>query len=127
MGVWGLLCYLYFVESSISMSRGEAIQWGECIDCWRFNHFWWKPTEKVHGFAFGDSLDEYERSKWQDFEARLKKSINLEDFGDSPWIQKIHVPLMSMRHRKEWKLSWLLRYVADLICLCIKKWKFSCL
>lgn len=29
--------------------------------------------ERVHGFSFGDSLDENKRSKWQDFQVRLKK------------------------------------------------------
>lgn len=31
--------------------------------------------EKVHGFTFGDSLDECKRSKWQDFKARLNQVV----------------------------------------------------
>ncbi|KAB1210466.1 hypothetical protein CJ030_MR6G010762 [Morella rubra] len=37
--------------------------------------------ERVHGFSFGDSLDENKRSKWQDFQVRLKKLLSLEE----PW------------------------------------------
>jgi len=29
--------------------------------------------ERVHGFTFGDSLDENSRSKWIDFKTRLNK------------------------------------------------------
>lgn len=29
--------------------------------------------ERVHGFTFGDSLDEYKKTKWQDFKVKLKK------------------------------------------------------
>ncbi|GAU24099.1 hypothetical protein TSUD_388920 [Trifolium subterraneum] len=37
--------------------------------------------ERVHGFTFGDSLDEHSRSKWLDFGARLNKLLSLE----KPW------------------------------------------
>ncbi|XP_037492415.1 zinc finger protein ZPR1 homolog isoform X2 [Jatropha curcas] len=40
-----------------------------------------ESLERVHGFTFGDSLDEYKRSKWQDFRARLNKLLSLEE----PW------------------------------------------
>lgn len=29
--------------------------------------------EKVHGFTFGDSLDDHKRAKWKDFRERLRK------------------------------------------------------
>ncbi|KAJ1443265.1 Zinc finger, ZPR1-type [Sesbania bispinosa] len=35
--------------------------------------------ERVHGFTFGDSLDEHRRSKWLDFKASLKKLLSLEE------------------------------------------------
>ncbi|XP_059625151.1 uncharacterized protein LOC132268317 [Cornus florida] len=37
--------------------------------------------ERVHGFTFGDSLDETRKTKWQDFRARLNKLLSLE----APW------------------------------------------
>ncbi|CAJ1939679.1 unnamed protein product, partial [Sphenostylis stenocarpa] len=37
--------------------------------------------ERVHGFTFGDSLEENRRSKWIDFKARLNKLLSLEE----PW------------------------------------------
>ncbi|RVW42220.1 Zinc finger protein ZPR1-like [Vitis vinifera] len=37
--------------------------------------------ERVHGFTFGDSLDDSKRSKWQDFRVRLSKLLSLEE----PW------------------------------------------
>lgn len=37
--------------------------------------------ERVHGFTFGDSLDDSKRSKWQDFRMRLSKLLSLEE----PW------------------------------------------
>ncbi|KAM7500362.1 hypothetical protein LguiA_024776 [Lonicera macranthoides] len=37
--------------------------------------------ERVHGFSFGDSLDDNKRHKWQDFSTRLKKLLNVEE----PW------------------------------------------
>lgn len=45
--------------------------------------------EKVHGFTFGDSLDECTRSKWQDFKARLNQLLSLEE----PWTLIIEDPL----------------------------------
>ncbi|KAL9276327.1 hypothetical protein ACSQ67_026127 [Phaseolus vulgaris] len=36
--------------------------------------------ERVHGFTFGDSLDENSRSKWIDFKARLNKEDMLSRF-----------------------------------------------
>ncbi|PON45567.1 Zinc finger, ZPR1-type [Parasponia andersonii] len=40
-----------------------------------------ESLERVHGFTFGDSLDEYKRSKWLDFKTRLNKLLGLEE----PW------------------------------------------
>ncbi|KAK8470599.1 hypothetical protein PHAVU_003G000304 [Phaseolus vulgaris] len=40
-----------------------------------------ESLERVHGFTFGDSLDENSRSKWIDFKARLNKLLSLEE----PW------------------------------------------
>lgn len=37
--------------------------------------------ERVHGFTFGDSLDDTKRSKWLEFTARLNKLLSLEE----PW------------------------------------------
>ncbi|KAL7241723.1 hypothetical protein ACSBR1_014334 [Camellia fascicularis] len=37
--------------------------------------------ERVHGFTFGDSLDDSKKSKWLDFRARLNKLLSVED----PW------------------------------------------
>ncbi|OVA05104.1 zinc finger protein [Macleaya cordata] len=37
--------------------------------------------DRVHGFGCGDSLDDWKRSKWQDFNARLNKLLNVEE----PW------------------------------------------
>lgn len=42
----------------------------ECLD---IIDFACTGLEKVHGYSFGDSLDENRRSKWLDFQARLKK------------------------------------------------------
>ncbi|KAI3824397.1 hypothetical protein L1987_05859 [Smallanthus sonchifolius] len=40
-----------------------------------------ESLERVHGFTFGDSLDEVRRSRWLDFRARLIKLLNIEE----PW------------------------------------------
>uniref|UniRef100_A0A6N2N8V1 Zinc finger ZPR1-type domain-containing protein n=1 Tax=Salix viminalis TaxID=40686 RepID=A0A6N2N8V1_SALVM len=40
-----------------------------------------ESLERVHGFTFGDSLEESKKSKWQGFEIRLKKLVNVEE----PW------------------------------------------
>uniref|UniRef100_A0A7N2M3A0 Zinc finger ZPR1-type domain-containing protein n=1 Tax=Quercus lobata TaxID=97700 RepID=A0A7N2M3A0_QUELO len=40
-----------------------------------------ESLERVHGFTFGDSLDNHKRSKWEDFKARLDKLLSLEE----PW------------------------------------------
>lgn len=40
-----------------------------------------ESLERVHGFTFGDSLENDRRSKWQDFGARLIKLLNV----DEPW------------------------------------------
>ncbi|CAN1804767.1 Zinc finger protein ZPR1 homolog, partial [Linum perenne] len=37
--------------------------------------------ERVHGFTFGDSVDENRKTKWQDFRSRLIKLLELEQ----PW------------------------------------------
>lgn len=29
--------------------------------------------ERVHGFTFGDSLDDHKKAKWKDFQERLRK------------------------------------------------------
>ncbi|XP_024030150.1 zinc finger protein ZPR1 [Morus notabilis] len=40
-----------------------------------------ESLERVHGFTFGDSLDENKRIKWIDFKTRLSKLLSLEE----PW------------------------------------------
>ncbi|XP_048323309.2 uncharacterized protein LOC107415666 isoform X1 [Ziziphus jujuba] len=40
-----------------------------------------ESLERVHGFTFGDSLDEYKRSKWVDFKSKLNKLLCFEE----PW------------------------------------------
>uniref|UniRef100_A0A7C9CWJ2 Zinc finger ZPR1-type domain-containing protein n=1 Tax=Opuntia streptacantha TaxID=393608 RepID=A0A7C9CWJ2_OPUST len=40
-----------------------------------------ESLERVHGFTFGDSLDESRKGKWQDFRTRLNKLLSLEE----PW------------------------------------------
>ncbi|KAM7272061.1 hypothetical protein ACFE04_031275 [Oxalis oulophora] len=40
-----------------------------------------ESLERVHGFTFGDSLDEQKKNKWQDFKERLSKLVSLEE----PW------------------------------------------
>ncbi|THG22412.1 hypothetical protein TEA_021444 [Camellia sinensis var. sinensis] len=40
-----------------------------------------KDLERVHGFTFGDSLDDSKKRKWLDFRARLNKLLSVED----PW------------------------------------------
>ncbi|KAF7842539.1 zinc finger protein ZPR1-like [Senna tora] len=40
-----------------------------------------ESLERVHGFTFGDSLDEQRRTKWLDFKASLNKLLSLEQ----PW------------------------------------------
>lgn len=40
-----------------------------------------ESLERVHGFTFGDSLDENKRNKWLDFKTRLTKLLSLEQ----PW------------------------------------------
>ncbi|THG15363.1 hypothetical protein TEA_009456 [Camellia sinensis var. sinensis] len=40
-----------------------------------------EDLERVHGFTFGDSLDDSKKSKWLDFRARLNKLLSVED----PW------------------------------------------
>ncbi|KAI4370309.1 hypothetical protein MLD38_018672 [Melastoma candidum] len=37
-----------------------------------------ESLERVHGFTFGDSLDDDKKSRWQDFKSRLSKLLNLE-------------------------------------------------
>ncbi|KAK6931945.1 Zinc finger, ZPR1-type [Dillenia turbinata] len=34
---------------------------------------------RVHAFTFGDSLDEFKKSRWQNFRTRLEKLLNLEE------------------------------------------------
>ncbi|XP_057436587.1 uncharacterized protein LOC130729000 [Lotus japonicus] len=38
-----------------------------------------ESLERVHGFTFGDSLDQDRKSKWIDFKARLDKLLSLEE------------------------------------------------
>ncbi|KAG5073639.1 hypothetical protein JHK84_054870 [Glycine max] len=38
-----------------------------------------ESLERVHGFTFGDSLDEQRKNKWIDFKARLNKLLSLEE------------------------------------------------
>ncbi|KAL3522997.1 hypothetical protein ACH5RR_015831 [Cinchona calisaya] len=40
-----------------------------------------ESLERVHGFTFGDSLDDNKRIKWQGFRTRLNKLLSLEE----PW------------------------------------------
>ncbi|KAJ7969281.1 Zinc finger protein ZPR1 [Quillaja saponaria] len=40
-----------------------------------------ESLERVHGFTFGDSLDEHKRSRWKDFREKLNKLPRLGD----PW------------------------------------------
>ncbi|OMO62157.1 Zinc finger, ZPR1-type [Corchorus capsularis] len=40
-----------------------------------------ESLERVHGFTFGDSLDEGKKAKWLDFKARLNKILSMEE----PW------------------------------------------
>eukprot|EP00268_Persea_americana_P054899 TRINITY_DN633_c0_g1_i2.p1 TRINITY_DN633_c0_g1~~TRINITY_DN633_c0_g1_i2.p1 ORF type:complete len:500 (+),score=117.74 TRINITY_DN633_c0_g1_i2:289-1788(+) len=47
--------------------------------------------ERVHGFTFGDSLDEWKRNKWQDFKSRLLKLQKVEE----PWTLIIDDSLAS--------------------------------
>lgn len=47
--------------------------------------------ERVHGFTFGDSLDEWKRNKWQDFKSRLLTLQKVEE----PWTLIIDDSLAS--------------------------------
>ncbi|GMP23949.1 hypothetical protein CsSME_00001375 [Camellia sinensis var. sinensis] len=38
-----------------------------------------EDLKRVHGFSFGDSLDDSKKSKWLDFRARLNKLLSVED------------------------------------------------
>ncbi|CAN0880829.1 Zinc finger protein ZPR1 homolog [Linum grandiflorum] len=40
-----------------------------------------ESLERVHGFTFGDSIDEDRKTKWQDFRSRLIKLLKFEE----PW------------------------------------------
>ncbi|TYG99172.1 hypothetical protein ES288_A10G174700v1 [Gossypium darwinii] len=40
-----------------------------------------ESLERVHGFTFGDSLDESKKNKWLDFKARLNKILSMTE----PW------------------------------------------
>ncbi|XP_022733369.1 zinc finger protein ZPR1-like [Durio zibethinus] len=40
-----------------------------------------ESLERVHGFTFGDSLDESKKNKWLDFKARLNKILSMAE----PW------------------------------------------
>jgi len=40
-----------------------------------------ESLKRVHGFSIGDSADEWKRSKWQDFDSRLMKLLQVE----VPW------------------------------------------
>ncbi|GAB4834311.1 hypothetical protein Ancab_032563 [Ancistrocladus abbreviatus] len=48
-----------------------------------------ETLERVHGFTFGDSLDEAKKHKWQEFRERLNKLLSLEE----PWTLIIDDPL----------------------------------
>ncbi|KAK9065074.1 hypothetical protein SSX86_016457 [Deinandra increscens subsp. villosa] len=48
-----------------------------------------ESLERVHGFTFGDSLDEDRKSRWLDFRARLIKLLNIEE----PWTLILDDPL----------------------------------
>lgn len=47
--------------------------------------------ERMHGFTFGDSLDETRRKKWQQFKSKLKKLLDLAE----PWTLIIDDALAS--------------------------------
>ncbi|XP_050228426.1 uncharacterized protein LOC126677705 [Mercurialis annua] len=40
-----------------------------------------ESLERVHGFTFGDSMDDCKKGKWQDFREKLKKLLSMEE----PW------------------------------------------
>lgn len=52
---------------------------------------------RVHGFTFGDSLDDCKRNKWQDFKSRLLKVLN---------IFFIFLSLVSMFHFSIFLTKW---------------------
>ncbi|XP_039066827.1 zinc finger protein ZPR1-like isoform X2 [Hibiscus syriacus] len=47
-----------------------------------------ESLERVHGFTFGDSLDESKKNKWLDFKASLNKLRNMRDHGNKTknWV-----------------------------------------
>lgn len=48
-----------------------------------------ESLERVHGFTFGDSLDESRKNKWKDFRSRLSKLLSSEE----PWTLTLDDPL----------------------------------
>ncbi|OWM74707.1 hypothetical protein CDL15_Pgr004670 [Punica granatum] len=48
-----------------------------------------ESLERVHGFTFGDSLDDQKRVRWQDFRLRLTKVLSMEE----PWTLILDDPL----------------------------------
>lgn len=46
--------------------------------------------ERVHGFTFGDSLDDSRKSKWQDFRMRLIKVCLTIAFYNSPYMGRAY-------------------------------------
>lgn len=61
---------------------------------WQYVWFLCTDLERVHGFTFGDSLDEYKRSKWQDFKTRLNKV-------SCPPLHS-HLPSPLVSHKERW-------------------------
>lgn len=59
--------YILYIFTSILLSQIWAHNW---ISLWIFIN---AGLERVHGFTFGDSLDENRRNKWLDFKTRLTK------------------------------------------------------
>nr|DAD43445.1 TPA_asm: hypothetical protein HUJ06_001675 [Nelumbo nucifera] len=54
------------------------------IFLWRLMHdliYFLADLERVHGFTFGDSLDDCRKTKWLDFRERLSKVMYKMYFG----------------------------------------------
>ncbi|GJW33879.1 zinc finger protein ZPR1-like protein [Tanacetum coccineum] len=59
-----------------------------------------EALERVHGFTFGDSLEEGRKNKWQDFRARLIKLSFLSDSALHVWNRH---PFMNASESKQGK------------------------
>lgn len=68
--------------------------------CLRLNNFRDAGLERIHGFTFGDSLEEDRKSKWLGFRSRLGKVLN-EITLDSPCYPVKHlIPLLRFISRQ---------------------------